>query len=91
MSDREDRPSKRSARASARRLRQRADWDPVKVLAARPSPQEQLDHQVQISQNESTYDQAEHCHHCVEARNTLNDVTALCDTHLAQAMGLADI
>ena len=88
MSDSPKRPSKRSAREGARRLRQQADWDPEKVLANRRNARERLAEVVQDARAESIYDQSTTCPDCLVSRQELDDETALCEAHLLSVLGM---
>jgi len=88
VSDAPKRPSKRSAREGARRLRQQADWDPEKVLADRRNARERLSEVVQDARAEKVYSQSDDCAECKEARQELDDETALCELHLLSALGM---
>ena len=88
MSDTPKRPSKRSAREGARRLRRQADWDPEKVLANRQNARERLSEVVQDARAEKVYSQSDDCVECAKARLDLDDETALCEAHLLSALGM---
>ena len=80
MSKRQDR---KDARAAAHKLRNDPAWsaptsvDPMQKLR-------ELDQQVRDAR---VFNEAEECAACVDARTSTGDETALCDDHLAEAMG----
>lgn len=68
----------------ARRLRQRAGWDPA-ALAGRQ--EERLEQSRDDLRRQETYDDAARCEACAQLRDTRQDPEALCEAHLAQALG----
>jgi xanthine dehydrogenase iron-sulfur cluster and FAD-binding subunit A len=91
MSDhRNDAPStrqkKQQAKAGAEVLRQKAGWDPSAFQ--RQSPKDQLRALEQQEKSAEAYSSSVVCPACLQARAQLQDETALCQTHLAEAMGL---
>lgn len=72
-------------RAELRRLRQKPGWDPAKHVTE--APLEQLMRLEQEARDALVYDAATTCAACTTARTTTADPTALCDAHLAEAMG----
>ena len=80
------RQQRKAARQGARDLRGRVGWDPKKMIR-RQEPEEALRDLEQREQTESTYDAAESCPDCRSVREELGDQTALCERHLARALG----
>ena len=85
MSD-SNRHKKQHAKDGAASLRQKAGWDPSAFQ--RDSPQAQLRALQQQEQSAEAYASAEVCPACTQTRTQLQDETALCQRHLAEAMGL---
>lgn len=70
----------------ARRLKQKAGWDPEKMT--KETPLDRLMQLDQESRNAHVYvARKEVCNDCVLAREEQSDETALCTQHLAEAMG----
>ena len=82
-----NKPPKGEIAEAARKLRSRDDWNPDRVLGARESPEEQLSREVAELRSESTYRKATDCKPCARARVEMADETALCEKHLAAALG----
>lgn len=80
------RQKKQHAKVGAEALRQKAGWDPSAFQ--RQSPKEQLRALEQQEQSADAYSSAAVCPACLQARAQLQDETALCQIHLAEAMGL---
>jgi hypothetical protein len=79
------RQKKKTIEQGVRELRARPGWD---VEAFRPAdPLEQLMALDQQVRDQKAFAKAAECTRCIEARQQANDDTALCDTHLAEAMG----
>lgn len=68
---------------AARLLRSRQGWDPTK--RASEAPADALRRLDQEARNEDIY--ATECEACRQARDEASDPTALCEAHLAEAMG----
>lgn len=81
-----NRQKKRQAKEGAEALRQKPGWDP-KAYSPK-NPEEALRQLGQESRNEAAYASAAVCTECARLRQELQDETALCETHLAAAMGL---
>ena len=79
------RQQKKAARRGAHDLRDKPGWDPTKING--PIPLEALRDLSQKERTESAYGDAESCADCTAARAELEDDTALCDKHLARALG----
>lgn len=79
-------PSRKSAREAAHALRQKSEWDTRKFVAK--DPLEKLRELDAAERPERVYKETEACDSCMEQREVSGDETALCQTHLAQAMGL---
>ena len=77
--------SKADLEREVRRLRNKPGWDPRKL--ARQDPLDKLAQINQELRSERTYDDADACEACAAARAEQGDETALCDEHLAAAMG----
>ncbi len=78
-------PPKSSLPSEVQRLKQKAGWDPAKHV--RPDAIEQLRGLDQEIKNQKTYTQAADCEDCKQAQKESDDPSALCDTHLQQALG----
>ncbi|MEO1273198.1 MAG: hypothetical protein AAFX99_34355 [Myxococcota bacterium] len=85
MADESNRQKKKRIQEGVRRLRNTPGWDPAAFR--RPSPQEQLRALDQESRNAQTYTETEVCPACLTQRQTSGDETALCETHLQEALG----
>lgn len=68
---------------AARQLRQQQGWDPDKFVTE--DPKERLRQLNQEHANQAIYDKS--CPDCEALRQETRDETALCQTHLAEAMG----
>ena len=77
------RDQKRQVRAGLDALRTRPGWAPVAG-----GPADGLDALRQADRTEQAYSGAEACAECDAVRRTSGDATALCDAHLAAALGL---
>lgn len=84
MSDDEksNRQKRKETREAAAKLKKDAAWslqssDPMEKLM-------QLD---QEARNEEVFEESEACEACTRLRQKTNDETALCEEHLAEAMG----
>ncbi len=62
----------------------RPDWDPANFLAGREAERGELGGE---GRRERVFGEAEVCSDCVEARRSSGDESALCERHLAEAMG----
>ncbi|MCK6510350.1 hypothetical protein L6R29_10325 [Myxococcota bacterium] len=71
--------------SDVQRLKQKAGWDPAKHVRA--DAHEQLRGLDQEIKNQKVYAQADSCPACLLAQQESNDPSALCDTHLQQALG----
>ena len=88
MSKRDKPPSARSVRTSAQALRRRSEWDPERVLGKRERPEQRLAREIAAESSDAAYQAADGCEVCSAARAESGDDTALCDEHMAAAMGL---
>ncbi len=77
--------SQEEVRQKARALRSRAGWDPSKRVSE--SLQEALARLDQEARDAHAYAQAQACQACAATRAKSGDDTALCEVHLAEAMG----
>lgn len=84
-----DKPSNRQKRkrvaAGVRALKSRPGWDPANHVSE--TPQDALARLDQESRSERVYGEGDACDACAEARGASGDDSALCDAHLAAAMG----
>lgn len=77
--------SRRAAKRGARALRGRPGWDPTAHV--RESPQDALQRLDQEARDAAAYADADACSACAKLRAASGDATALCETHMAAAMG----
>jgi len=77
---------RKAAREAAHRLRKsNPDWDPTKFEARDPIDKlRELDAE---HRSQKTYQGSANCDACRVERQKTGDETALCDEHLAEAMG----
>lgn len=85
MSDDSKRQIRKESRAQAHKLRNDASW----TAPAGRDPMEKLQELDQQARDERVYGEAQECAACVQARAATGDETALCDAHLAEAMGFS--
>jgi hypothetical protein len=85
MSD-SNRQKKQLAKDGAASLRQKAGWDPSSFQ--KQSAKEQLRDLSQQEKSAGAYQDADACQDCTKIRAELQDQTALCQKHLAEAMGM---
>lgn len=78
-------PSKSSIKAQAARLRNKPGWNPHERSG--PDLMGRLQELDQELKNEQTYEDTDSCEACQMARTESDDPSALCDTHLQQALG----
>lgn len=71
--------------AEVRKLRAKKGWDPTKLT--REEPLEALQRLDQEFASQDAYDGAQECQECMAVRASSGDDSALCDAHLARAMG----
>ena len=71
--------------AEVRKLRTKKGWDPTKLT--REEPLEALQRLDQEYASQEAYDGSSECPDCVALRESSGDPSALCDVHLARAMG----
>ncbi len=77
---------RRAAREAAHRLRKKnPDWDPTKFKAK--DPIEKLRELESEQRSKETYEGSTGCEACAGERQKSGDETALCEKHLAEAMG----
>ena len=81
-----NRERKRVVKAGVRALKSKPGWDPARF--APEDTAERLDAAQQVTRSERIYDRAVACDACAREREDTGDTTALCDEHLAAAMGL---
>jgi xanthine dehydrogenase iron-sulfur cluster and FAD-binding subunit A len=81
-----NRQKKLRAKDGAAALRQKAGWDPAAFQKS--SPTEQLRALEQQEKSAEAYSSAAICTACIQERAQLQDQTALCQKHLAEAMGM---
>ena len=81
-------PSHRQIKKAVKSLRTKEGWDIKRSLAKRESPEEALARDAAEQSSEKAYLQAESCSACDAIREELDDVTALCETHMQAAFGL---
>jgi len=74
---------RKESRAAAHKLRSDVAW----TSPVGRDPMEKLQELDQEARDERVYGEAEQCQACTKARVESDDETALCDTHLAEAMG----
>ena len=84
--DTSNREKKRGIQAGVRALKQKPGWDPS--THQRTSPEEHLRDMSTSMKTNRAYTEADTCAECEDARKQDGDTTALCSTHLAEAMGL---
>lgn len=73
-------------REGVKALRRKPGWDPSALETK--SPLEQLRDLEQAEATTDSYDDAAKCEACEAERLRTSDDTALCEKHLAEAMGL---
>ena len=78
-------PTKREIDAQARALLNKPGWDPRRL--AKTDAQTELRDMDQHSRNQRTYGQATSCQDCQAEQKQSGDQEALCQRHLAEAMG----
>lgn len=78
-------PSKRDIDAQARALLNKPGWDPRRM--AKTDAHTELRELDQHSRNQRTYGQASACPDCKREQERSGDLDALCQRHLAEAMG----
>ena len=83
-----NRHKKRVIQKGLRELRNKPGWDTSKYENS--DPEEGLRQLSQQMRENQTYDQSHHCEACQEVRHDSGDDSALCDEHLAAAMGFGD-
>lgn len=82
-----NRHKKRVVQEGVRALKNKPGWDVESFVPASARAQERLMELDQQSRDEKVYDQARRCEGCEALRERSGDTTALCETHLAEAMG----
>ena len=75
---------KRSIRAGVDALRLRPGWDPSEPGAGKA----ELAHAQQADRSATVYARSDDCGACEQERASTGDSTALCEEHLAAAMGV---
>jgi hypothetical protein len=81
-----NRQKKKIAQQGADALRQKPGWDPSAFQKV--SAKDQLRDLGSKEKSEGAYQSASACVECVKVRESLSDDTALCQKHLAEAMGM---
>ena len=81
-----NRKKKKAIQDGVAKLRAKPGWDPQKV--ERDSPERALERLASETATSAAYAEAPACKECLARQAELGDRSALCDTHLAQAMGL---
>ena len=81
----DDKPNRDDVRRAAHNLRRKAGWGTDDFQAK--SPMEKLQELDAQARGDDAYEQAQACTDCVKARTETGDETALCEKHLAEAMG----
>lgn len=76
------RQRRKAAREGARKLRNDPAW-----AAVAKDPAQKLRELDQELRGARVYGESDECPACVKAREAAGDETALCDEHLAEAMG----
>ncbi len=88
-----DMPSKRSkkriVKEGVRRLLEQPDWNPQNFLAGRDVEQGQAELGAAAKQ-ERIFNEASTCSACKDAQDASGDASALCEHHLAEAMGFPE-
>lgn len=84
MSDDEksNRQKRKETRAAAHKLKSDVAW-----TLQKKDPMERLMELDQEARNEDVFGEAEVCESCLRARRKTEDESALCEEHLAEAMG----
>lgn len=80
-----EREKRRIAREGAQKLKNQPGWDPSTFKAK--DPIQKLQELVASEMGQSAYAPDAVCEKCAKVRADLNDETALCEEHLAKAMG----
>ena len=82
-----NREKKRSIKLGVEELRSKTGWDPTSFTAK--SSEEQLRDLNQEKRTSTIYDDEtdSKCSECLKCRQESGDPTALCETHLTEAMG----
>ncbi len=83
-----NRHKKRVVQQGLRALKNKPGWDP-EAFAQRDTEQE-LAHLEQKMRDHQVYQEADACSDCDDLRRDTGDDTALCQVHMAQAMGFDD-
>lgn len=84
-----NRKKKKVVQQGLRELRNKPGWD-IEAFLSGPSQAEKMRDFEQQLQSNQVFSQSQECSHCQEARQKSGDETALCDSHLAEAMGFGD-
>ena len=83
-----NRHKKRVVQQGLRSLKNKPGWDPEQF--AQRDRGEDLAHLEQKMRDHRVYQEADACADCTSLRSDTGDDTALCQTHMAQAMGFGD-
>ncbi|RAL20481.1 hypothetical protein DL240_16890 [Lujinxingia litoralis] len=88
MSDQySNRHKKRVIQEGVRALKNKPGWDVSSFVPASARAQERLMELDQQARDQKVYAQSERCQGCETLREQSGDASALCETHLAEAMG----
>lgn len=82
-----NRHKKRVVQEGVRALKNKPGWDVANFVPASARAQERLMELDQQSRDAKVFDEAQRCEGCESLRESTKDATALCETHLAEAMG----
>jgi hypothetical protein len=80
------REKKRAIQAGVAKLKAKPGWDPANL--ERESPEDALDRLAVEAGSEKAYAESELCEACTRRQAEFDDASALCEMHLALAMGL---
>lgn len=80
-----NRQKKKIVQEGMRKLKSDPSWDAKNFTPA--DPMEKLRALDQQDRGDEVYGESTRCTECQQLRESTSDETALCDTHLAQAMG----
>ena len=81
-----ERQRKKAIQRGVAKLKAKPGWDPAK--RERESPEEALEELARETGSQRAYAAAVACEACAVRQNEFGDPSALCEVHLAEAMGL---
>ena len=84
-----NRHKKKVVKEGLQELKNKPGWD-VEAFVRRNNPEQQLRDFDQDLRGNQVYDESGGCGQCEKARRENGDETALCDEHLAAAMGFGE-